>query len=141
MVDLLLSVKPEFAEKILYGSKRFEFRKKVPRLHINNVYIYSSSPEKRIVGKFRIRNITKGTPQELWEKYKDDGGIEEEEFFTYFKGKSFGYSLHVDDVEKISPPIDPKKVNEEFRAPQSFSYLSDIRDIGLKENYNYLYNK
>lgn len=131
MVDLLLSIKPEFAEKILNGSKRFEFRKKIPRQHIDFVFIYSSSPEKRIVGKFRIRNILKGTPEELWEKCKEEGGIEEDRFFTYFKDKSIGYGLHVEEIERLDPPIDPKESNKDFKAPQSFAYISDTKNIGL----------
>jgi predicted transcriptional regulator len=133
MVDLLLSVKPEFAKKILFGSKRFEFRKKIPLQNINTVYIYSSFPEKRIVGAFRIREIIQGTPEELWENCREEGGIDEDRFFTYFKGKSLGYSLLVDEVEPIDPPVDPKKTNEDFKPPQNFAYLSDIKDIGLND--------
>ena len=132
MVDLLLSIKPEFAEKILFGSKRFEFRKQIPCQQFDFVYIYSSFPEKRIVGKFRVRKIVQGTPRELWEKCGRNGGIAEDMFFTYFKDKSIGYGFQVDEVERLEPPIDPKKINENFKAPQSFAYISDINDIGIK---------
>ena len=86
MVDLILSIKPEYAEKILNGFKRFEFRKKMPRRQINRVFIYSSYPEKMIVGKFRIRSVIKGTPEEIWQKCGENGGIEEDKFFSYFGG-------------------------------------------------------
>ncbi|UCG70610.1 MAG: ASCH domain-containing protein, partial [Thermoplasmata archaeon] len=68
----ILSIKPEYAEKILIGFKRFEFRKKIPRKQIHLVFIYSSHPEKMIVGKFRIRSVIKGTPEEIWEKCGDE---------------------------------------------------------------------
>ena len=54
MVDIILSIKPEYAEKILIGFKRFD------------------------------------------------------------------------------PPIDPKKKNGEFKAPQSFAYIQDVGELGLE---------
>jgi type I restriction enzyme S subunit len=134
MVDLILSIKPEYAEKILIGFKRFEFRKQIPHKQIHQVFIYSSYPEKMIVGKFRIRSVIKGTPDEIWEKCGDEGGIEEERFFSYFGNRSLGYGFEVEDVERFDPPIDPKKKNGKFRAPQSFAYIQDIGELGLDES-------
>ncbi|MEE9151823.1 MAG: ASCH domain-containing protein [Thermoplasmata archaeon] len=132
MVDIILSIKPEYAEKILIGFKRFEFRKQIPRRQIHIVYIYSSYPEKMIVGKFRIRRIIKGTPDEIWERCGANGGIEKERFFSYFGGRSTGYGFEIDQVERFDPPIDPKKKNGEFKAPQSFAYIQDVGELGLE---------
>ncbi len=133
MVDIILSIKPEYAEKILIGFKRFEFRKQIPLKQVHQVFIYSSYPEKMIVGKFRIRNVIKGTPEEIWEKCGAQGGIEEERFFSYFGDRSKGYGFEVEEVERFDPPIDPKKNNDEFKAPQSFAYIQDVSELGLDE--------
>jgi type I restriction enzyme S subunit len=133
MVDLILSIKPEYAEKILIGFKRFEFRKQIPRKQIHQVFIYSSYPEKMIVGKFRIRSVIKGSPEEIWETCGDEGGIEKESFFSYFEDRPIGYGFEIDEVERFDPPIDPKEINNNFKPPQSFAYLHDVGEIGLDE--------
>lgn len=53
-MDVLLSIKPRFAEAILDGRKKYEFRKnKFSEKDINCVYIYSTSPIRKIVGIFK----------------------------------------------------------------------------------------
>ena len=133
MVDIILSIKPEHAEKILIGFKRFEFRKQIPLKQIHQVFIYSSYPKKLIVGKFRIRSVIEGSPEEIWEKCGAEGGIEEERFFSYFGDRSRGYGFEVDEVERFEPPIDPREKNGKFRAPQSFAYIQDAGELGLDD--------
>lgn len=58
MKAILLSIKPEWAEKIYNGEKTIEWRKSRPRLDRNNhhtrVYIYETAPVKRITGHFTL---------------------------------------------------------------------------------------
>ena len=58
MKAILLSIKPEWAEKIYNGEKTIEWRKSRPRIDRNNhhtrVYIYETAPVKRITGYFTL---------------------------------------------------------------------------------------
>lgn len=58
MKAILLSIKPEWAEKIYNGEKTIEWRKSRPKLDRNNrhtrVYIYETAPVKRITGYFTL---------------------------------------------------------------------------------------
>lgn len=58
MKAILLSIKPEWAEKIYNGEKTIEWRKSRPRIDRNNhhtrVYIYETAPVKRITGCFTL---------------------------------------------------------------------------------------
>ena len=57
-MNVLLSVKPKYAELIMMGCKKYEFRKVIfSNKHIDLTYIYSSSPVKKIIGTFRIGDI------------------------------------------------------------------------------------
>ena len=57
-MKVLLSIKPEFVERIFDGSKKYEYRKMLfKRNDINVVVIYASAPVKRVVGEFRIKDI------------------------------------------------------------------------------------
>ena len=53
-MNVLLSVKPKYAEKIVEGKKKYEFRRAIfQKQNIEKVYIYSSSPVSKIVAAFR----------------------------------------------------------------------------------------
>ena len=67
----LLSIKPEFVDKIRTGEKLFEYRKAVfKRQDVKSVVIYSTMPEGKIIGEFEIGEIIKSRPSELWEATK-----------------------------------------------------------------------
>lgn len=125
-MNVLLSVKPKYAKEILNGNKKYEFRKVIFR-HRNNldkVYIYSSSPVKRIVGAFAIESIIDDNPEKLWNKCKEFAGITKEEFFNYFKEKNKGFAIKIGVVE-VFDPINPKEFIPDFIPPQSFCYLHE----------------
>lgn len=123
-MDVLLSIKPKFAESIINGRKKYEFRKNAfSKRNIGRVYIYSTTPIKKIVGIFRISKIIEDKPSTLWHQLKDEAGISEEEFFDYFKNREVGFAFEIVKVEKFETPVDPKNVLPNFVPPQSFCYL------------------
>ena len=123
-MDVLLSIKPKFAESIINGRKKYEFRKNAfSKRNIGRVYIYSTNPIKKIVGIFRISKIIEDKPINLWRQLKDDAGVSEEEFFDYFRNREIGFALEIVEVEKFENPVDPKIMFPNFVPPQSFCYL------------------
>jgi predicted transcriptional regulator len=88
-------LKPEYCEKIKSGNKKFEFRKKIFKRQddIESVYIYATSPVKKIVGLFTFETILKDSPENLWERCKTSAGIERETFLNYFEGKNEGFAI------------------------------------------------
>ena len=124
-MNVLLSVKPKYAEEIISGRKKYEFRKSIfKRKDVEKMYIYSSSPVKKIVAIVDIDCILSDSPQKLWEQYHEYAGISKREFFDYFKNSDVGYAIKISNVQKFSIPIDPYNRDEDFRPPQSFYYLS-----------------
>ncbi len=125
----LISIKPKYVSKILSGEKKFEYRKSIFKRKIDRVYIYSSSPEKSIVGYFRFNGYFSNVPTQLWEETKTNSGITEVEFKQYFKGKSLGYALKLNKLVIFKEPINPYMVDSKFRPPQSFKYI----DVGFSK--------
>jgi hypothetical protein len=74
---VLISIKPEFAEEILGGQRRVEFRKTRPSFGPGTrAVIYASSPKKCVVGVFEVARVVQGTPKSLWGKAnKYSGGL------------------------------------------------------------------
>ena len=125
-MNVILSIKPKYANAILAGEKKVEFRKLTFKKEIEKVYIYSSSPEQRIIGYFTIKNIIADTPENLWQKFKRVGSITEFDFFQYFENKKLGYSIGIKDYRRFKESIDPKTIFKNFVAPQSFMYCDKI---------------
>lgn len=123
-MDVLLSIKPKYVKSIFDGEKRYEFRKAIfKHRDINRVYIYSSSPVKKIVATFEVGNILEDHPNDLWENVKDYAGIDDQDFFAYFKGKSKAFAIEIKNLHKFDKPIDPKTTIFGFTAPQSYCYF------------------
>lgn len=125
-MNILLSIKPKYANAILDGQKLVEFRKLAFKKEIERVYIYSSSPEQRIIGYFTIEDIISDTPEKLWEQFSKVGSISEEDFFDYFANKEVGYSIKIKTVKKFSKSKNPKDIFENFVPPQSYMYCEEI---------------
>ena len=132
-MNVLLSIKPKYVEEIIKGNKLYEFRKSLfkNRDDLNLVYIYSSSPVKKIIGAFTIGDVVKGCPEDLWVKFKDVSGIEKEEFFKYFADKENGFAIKIEELDVFEKPIDPFTALPDFKAPQSFYYLDDNITINI----------
>lgn len=128
-MKVLLSIKPEFVEKIFTGEKRFEYRKNVfKRTDVKSIIIYSTMPVGMIVGEFKIRTIHKSNPQKIWRHTKKYAGISEEFFFNYFKHRTEACAIEISKVKRYKKPMNPKKLFPHFIPPQSFRYLQLDRD-------------
>lgn len=122
-MEVLLSIKPEFAEKIFSGVKRFEYRRVLFKKPVKKIILYSSSPTQRIVGEFSIKRIIEGHPSYVWSQTKQFSGISETFYREYFDGKERAYAIEVGQTIKYDCVIDPYKEFKSFVPPQSFRYL------------------
>ena len=82
---VLLPIKPEYANAIFTGEKRVEFRKKEFGRPVSHIVVYSSSPEKKVLGYFKISFVDVANPMTAWHDeltdlasmlaYVSDGGF------------------------------------------------------------------
>lgn len=132
LTGVLLSIKPKYVRAILDGTKQYEFRKQIFRDRTREtIFIYSSSPDKKIVARFRIGKITEGHPDFLWEEFWDASGVSETEFFRYFSGKEKGYAIQIGELEEFAEPVDPYEIFERFVPPQSWMYMDNTYQKSL----------
>lgn len=123
LTNVILSIKPIYAEAIMAGTKKVEFRKKIFKREVEKIFIYSSMPKKMIVGYFTILEVIEDTPFNIWKEFKEVGGISEKDFFEYYKNTEKGFSIKIDKVVKFKEEIEPEEFIEEFCAPQSYIYI------------------
>jgi predicted transcriptional regulator len=125
-MKILLSIKPEFANKIFDGTKLFEFRKvSFKDKRVKKVVVYSSSPIQKVIGEFEIEHILNAHPSSLWEETKEYAGISKERFDSYFIDREIGFAFKIKSTKIYKKPLclkDDFKINT---PPQSFMYLSE----------------
>ena len=125
--SILLSIKPKYVNKIINGKKQFEFRKAIFQSpNVKRIYIYASSPVKKIIGYFHLGDIIEGDPSEVWERCSSLGGISEEEFFKYYEGKTRAFSIPIQELKIFDNAICPYSTFDNFTAPQSFMYFDKL---------------
>ncbi len=125
-MTVLLSIKPKYVNKIKKGSKLYEFRRTIFKQKTEEIYVYATSPIKKIVGKIIVDNIISDNPKQLWKSYHKQAGINKKDFFDYFEGKELGYAIKIKHFELFEKAIDPYQVNPKFVAPQSYAYIYNI---------------
>lgn len=123
-MKVLLSIKPEFADKIFSGEKKFEFRRVIfKNKAVSTVVVYVSSPVQKVVGEFEIGSIITDGISALWEQTKEHAGISGEFFQAYFSDKREGHAIVIKKVTRYKKPLCLRK-DFDLLPPQSFMYLS-----------------
>jgi predicted transcriptional regulator len=119
---ILYSIKPVYADRIVGGMKKFEFRTKKPKSLFNCIVIYWTSPVMEIRAEVEVVDILEYAPEKMWELTKNEAGISENDFLKYFKGRDKAYAFK---LGKVIPYSEPKKLSDFGirSAPQSFAYL------------------
>lgn len=123
MKSILISIKPEYVEKIFNGTKKYEYRTKICKEKIDKLIIYSTSPVMKVVGEVEVLDKLEDTRDRLWEKTNDYSGIEsKKDFDNYFKHPDKAYCYALGKVTKYKMPKNLQDYGVKA-APQSFIYI------------------
>lgn len=126
-MKVLLSIKPEFVEEIIDGRKKFEYRKNIfKRTDVSTVIVYATKPLGKVIGEFKIENIIKDHPSDIWEKTNKYSGITKQFFDEYFKNKEIGFAIQIKNFIKYDIPLELNDIDNNIKsAPQSFYYIKE----------------
>jgi predicted transcriptional regulator len=127
--DVLVSVQPKFASKIVEGSKTVELRRKFRETAATGAFalIYCSSPVRAAVGYARIHEVLRLPTARLWREHGVAACISKKEFDDYFRGQNFGFAIILDKINLLNPQIAAADLEREFGIvpPQSYRYLDE----------------
>lgn len=121
-MKVLMSIRPQYVEKIFSGEKVYELRRKIFKKSINTIVVYASSPVMKVVGEINVDSIVVDSPKNIFQRFEDKIGISKDNFFNYFSNTNIAYAIKIGKVIKYP---EPKKLSYFGidRAPQSYIYL------------------
>ena len=132
---LLLSLKPIYADLVFSGLKIAELRRRIPCVENRDVFIYVSSPARELRGGFRVGQVWKGSPDEVWKQVWDLVGLDRSDFDKYYTGRSVAYALRITDVWEHNDPIGLDALRSRFPrfvVPQSWRYVRSEESAYLR---------
>ena len=123
-MKVMLSIKPEYAERIFSGQKRYEYRRVLfKKPNISKVVVYESAPTSKVVGEFEVSGILSAPPDQLWQTTRNHSGIDKAFFFTYFADCEMAYAIKVKNPVRYQKALDLRQEFALSMPPQSFAYL------------------
>lgn len=136
--SLLLSVRPRFARALLEGTKTVEIRRRFPDVPADTtVAIYSSTPDKAVLGTMRSAGLIRSTPAQIWRDYAAVMELTRAQLADYLYGASECSVLKLERPllwERPVPLIHLRQILG-LEPAQSFRYLSNrqldlLTDLG-----------
>lgn len=122
MSKMLLSIKPEYVDKIVAGKKKYEFRKFHCREDVDTIVIYATAPIKKVVGEVALLDIIEGDVEYVWHKTRGFGGIMKKDYKAYYKGRKAAIAYHLGKVTLYADLMELKDLGLDY-VPQSFAYI------------------
>lgn len=134
---ILLSIAPEFAEKIATGSKTIELRRRFPDVPTGTwVYLYVTLPVGAVLGRARVSKIEIDEPSKLWKRHRSRVGLTRNRFDEYFSTQELGFAIHLAEYETLAPLglNELRRALHGFVAPQSYRFLDSAAQKVLLAN-------
>lgn len=127
MTAVVISIKPQFVDRILAGQKTVELRKASARIQPGTrALIYATSPRCAVVGEAVIRRRHQLPLDELWRQFGAQAAVSEDTFHDYYAGSTEGVAFELRGVTRYAEPVplaELRRLGDGFRPPQSYMRL------------------
>lgn len=120
---VLLSIHPEYANAILDGRKKFEFRRVIFKRPISEIVVYATQPVGRVLGSFTIADIFMDAPKYIWKRTAKQGGVSKEKFDGYFENCERAFAIKIAKPTRFLTPQPLSRYISSNVPPQSFCYV------------------
>lgn len=136
--ELLISIRPSFADAIFNGSKTVEIRRRIPSIKLGvRLWIYVTKPVGEVRGVARVADIIKGEPDVIWHACGSRTGLSRSDFDDYLDGSATAYGIVLRDVE-VGRPVSIaalKMLRPNFHPPQVATRLTGAEAEGLRRHF------
>lgn len=128
MSTILMSIKPEYANKIFNGEKRYEYRKRNCKKKIDKIIVYSSYPVQKVIGELILKQVLCDDKNVVWKKTCMYSGINKDEYDKYYIGCNNAVAYEIKKAILYDKPKTLSDYNIKT-APQSYVYINKGVDI------------
>lgn len=126
--DVVFSIKPNHAQKILEGRKTVELRRRfTDGIRPGTLaLIYTTSPTRALTGFAKIRAVQRLSIRDLWETHHDAACLQKSDFEAYFSGVDRGYAIMLTSAKPLTRPVGLSELRKRFgfEPPQSYQYAT-----------------
>jgi predicted transcriptional regulator/transcriptional regulator with XRE-family HTH domain len=126
--DVIFSIRPTHASKILDGTKTVELRRRFTGgIRPGTLaLIYTTSPTSALTGFARIQEVQRLAVPDLWQRHRAAACLRKGDFEAYFSGLERGYAIVLTSAKPLSRPVGLPELRERFgfEPPQSYQYAS-----------------
>jgi predicted transcriptional regulator len=127
---VLFSIRPDYGEMIMSGSKRIELRRRFSkRWKGHRAVFYATEPVRGLIGQATIQEVHEGAPETIWERFRAQIRCSREYFNSYVANCKNVFAI---ELTNISPFVDPifaatlsQYVGKDLVPPQSYLHLYD----------------
>lgn len=134
----LISIRPQYVDAILGGTKWFELRRRRPRLPLGStLFLYSSSPDMKVRGVAAVGRVITQPLQVLWEQVRTGSAVDETTFFNYFDGCEVGHALELHAARPLAQEVSLRVLRwrmPDYLPPQFYHRINVGHPL-----YSYLY--
>ena len=124
MAVYVMSIKKEYGMNLLELKSLWEYRRRKSKISVGDkIILYTVAPDRELIGEFTVGGILTGTPDELWEKTKDDICYKKEEVISYLESGKFPIAFRVSNPRVYGSPVSIDKISF-FRPPMSYCRAS-----------------
>ena len=124
MSIILMSIKPEYVDKIFSGKKKYEYRKRMCKEKIDTIIVYSSSPIQKVVGELKIKQVLYDKKTIIWNTTYKHGGITKIKYDKYYENCDYVVAYEIEKAILYDKQKDLKDFNVRT-APQSYVYITN----------------
>lgn len=123
---VLFSIKPKYVSLISSGEKKYELRRKCPKIKEGDLaLVYETSPTMSLVGAFVIGAVIQKSKTTLWKHVRKHSGVSYAEFMRYFEGCDVASAIEIAQYWPLDQRVslrDMRTLNK-IEPPQSYRYL------------------
>ena len=120
---VVMSVHPHFAEAIMDGRKKVEFRKRRFADDVSVVWVYATAPVRKVIGYFEVGTIHTANPTDLWRQFADVGCIDRAAFDRYYADSLTGAGIGIRRAVRLRRPAHSVDLLPSGVPPQSYAYV------------------
>ncbi|MFA6816629.1 MAG: ASCH domain-containing protein [Lentisphaeria bacterium] len=133
MDDILISIKPQYVDKILSGDKLIELRtRKMNIPEGTKVWIYSTMPKGEIAAFVMVKKIELISPENAWKKHSKVLCVQKDDFDKYTDGKTTVCLIYFNKLKELPKKISLNQLRllkKGFCPPQFFMKLDQNQQI------------